>query len=105
MFGDNILTTTYKTEEYRCPCCGHTFECKTVTTITHEGQDSDFLPHFIGSNPLPFYLAKCPVCYFVAYPEDYEGWERISWNRAKETFKNKPYQVFEDDDDKTNNEM
>lgn len=72
MFGDNILTTTYKTEEYRCPCCGHTFECKTVTTITHEGQDSDFLPHFIGSNPLPFYLAKCPVCYFVAYPEDYD---------------------------------
>lgn len=65
------MTTTYKTEKYTCPCCGKDFECRTVTMITHEGQDSDFLPHFVGNNPLPFYLAKCSYCRFVAYPEDF----------------------------------
>jgi uncharacterized protein (DUF2225 family) len=39
--------------------------------ITHEGQDSDFLPHFVGDNPLPYYLAKCPHCSFIAYPDDF----------------------------------
>ncbi len=70
------MTTTYKTEEYNCPCCGRGFECRTVTMVTHDGQDSDFLPHFVGGNPLPYYLAKCPNCGYVAYPEDYNA-ERI----------------------------
>lgn len=65
------MTTKYKTESFLCPCCGKEFECKIVTMITHEGQDSDFLPHFVGGNPLPFYLAKCSNCNFVGYPEDY----------------------------------
>ena len=39
--------------------------------ITHEGQDSDFLPHFVGENPLPYYLAVCNHCNFIGYPEDY----------------------------------
>ncbi len=65
------LTTKYKNENFVCPCCGKEFETKIVTMITHEGQDSDFLPHFVGGNPLPFYLAKCSQCNFIAYPEDY----------------------------------
>ena len=65
------MTTTYKTEKFICPCCGKEFESKIVTMITHEGQDSDFLPHFVGENPLPFYLAKCSHCNFIGYPEDY----------------------------------
>lgn len=65
------MTTNYKTEKYICPCCGKEFVCKTVTSITHEGQDSDFLPRFVGNNPLPFYLAKCTHCGFVAYPDDF----------------------------------
>ena len=67
----NRLTTTYKTEKFVCPCCGKEFESRIVTMITHEGQDSDFLPHFVGDNPLPFYLAKCSNCNFIGYPEDY----------------------------------
>ena len=66
-----ILTTKYKVENFNCPCCGNNFDSRIVTMITHEGQDSDFLPHFVGDNPLPFYLAKCPNCSFVGYPEDY----------------------------------
>ena len=65
------MTTEYKTEKYVCPCCNKEFESKIVTSITHEGQDSDFLPRYVGDNPLPFYLAKCSYCGFVAYPEDY----------------------------------
>ncbi len=43
-----------------------------MTTLTHEGHDSYFLPHFVGGeNPLPFYLAKCIHCNFIGYPEDY----------------------------------
>lgn len=65
------MTTKYKTEKFTCPCCGNQFESRIVTMITHEGQDSDFLPHYVGENPLPFYLAKCNQCSFVAYPDDY----------------------------------
>lgn len=67
----NRLTTKYKTEKFNCPCCGKDFEARIVTMITHEGQDSDFLPHFVGDNPLPYYLAVCNHCNFIGYPEDY----------------------------------
>ena len=66
------MTTSYKTETYVCPCCGKEFDCRTVTMITHDGQDSDFLPHYVGGNPLPYFLAKCKHCGFVAYPDDYK---------------------------------
>ncbi len=65
------MTTKYNNETFICPCCGKEFETKIVTMITHEGQDSDFLPHFVGENPLPFYLAQCIYCNFIGYPEDY----------------------------------
>ena len=29
------------------------------------------MPHFVGENPLPFYLARCKYCNFIGYPEDY----------------------------------
>jgi len=37
----------------------------------HKGQDSDFYPHYLGLNPLPYYLVQCSKCSFTAYPEDY----------------------------------
>ena len=83
------MTTKYKTENYRCPCCGNEFESRIVTMITHEGQDSDFMPHYVGDNPLPYYLVKCNQCNFVAYPEDYSSSNsstEISPNQIKKIF-------------------
>jgi uncharacterized protein (DUF2225 family) len=65
------LSTQFKTGNYICPVCGKEFETKTVKSVTHQGQDSDFFPHYLGDNPLPFFLAQCPSCKFCSYPEDY----------------------------------
>ncbi len=66
------MVTSFKTSGFTCPACGSVFEAKTVTSITHQGQDSDFLPHYLGDNPLPFFLVQCPECSFCGYPEDYD---------------------------------
>lgn len=65
--------TVFKTDEYICPACKTKFEARTVQTLTHQGQDSDFFPHYVGDNPLPFFLAQCPNCLYVAYPEDFDS--------------------------------
>lgn len=65
------LVTSFKLSGFTCPACGAIFEARTVTSITHQGQDSDFLPHYIGENPLPYFLVQCPECRYCGYPEDY----------------------------------
>jgi len=65
------LVTSFKISGFTCPACGTVFDARTVTSITHQGQDSDFLPHYLGENPLPYFLVQCPECNFCAYPEDY----------------------------------
>ena len=65
------MVTSFKLSGFTCPACGAVFEARTVTSITHQGQDSDFLPHYLGENPLPFFLVQCPECVFTGYPEDY----------------------------------
>jgi uncharacterized protein (DUF2225 family) len=54
-----------------CPACSNEFEARIVRSVTHQGQDSDFFPHYLGENPLPFFLVRCPECSFCGYPEDY----------------------------------
>jgi len=63
--------TTLTTEHYVCPSCGNEFDEKIVVSFMHKGQDSDFYPHYLGLNPLPYYLVQCSKCSFTAYPEDY----------------------------------
>lgn len=65
------MVTSFKISGFTCPACGTVFDARTVTSITHQGQDSDFLPHYLGENPLPYFLVQCPECSFCAYPEDY----------------------------------
>ncbi|PKL42976.1 MAG: hypothetical protein CVV42_20615 [Candidatus Riflebacteria bacterium HGW-Riflebacteria-2] len=65
------MVTSFKISGFTCPACGTVFDARTVTSITHQGQDSDFLPHYLGENPLPYFLVQCPECSFSAYPEDY----------------------------------
>lgn len=65
------MVTSFKISGFTCPACSSVFDARTVTSITHQGQDSDFLPHYLGENPLPFFLVQCPKCGFSAYPEDY----------------------------------
>lgn len=69
------MVTSFKISGFTCPACGTVFDARTVTSITHQGQDSDFLPHYLGENPLPFFLVQCPECNFCAYPEDYNDAE------------------------------
>lgn len=66
------MTTLFKECDFVCPACKAEFESKTVKSVTHKGQDSDFFPHYQGENPLPFFLVQCPECAYTAYPEDYE---------------------------------
>jgi len=63
--------TSFKTSSFICPSCSSNFEARIVKSVTHQGQDSDFFPHYLGENPLPFFLVRCPECSFTAYPEDY----------------------------------
>ena len=65
--------TVFKEEVYNCPVCKTEFTAKTVQTLTHQGQDSDFFPHYVGDNPLPYFLAQCPNCKYIAYPEDFDS--------------------------------
>lgn len=65
------MGTSFKTSSFICPSCSTTFEARIVKSVTHQGQDSDFFPHYLGENPLPFFLVRCPECSFTAYPEDY----------------------------------
>ncbi len=65
------MTTQFKKGSFSCPACSKEFECLVVKSVTHQGQDSDFFPHYLGENPLPFFLVQCPKCSYCGYPEDY----------------------------------
>lgn len=65
------MATSFKTNSFICPACSAEFDARIVKSVTHQGQDSDFFPHYLGENPLPFFLVKCPNCSFCGYPEDY----------------------------------
>ncbi|MBI3038707.1 DUF2225 domain-containing protein [bacterium] len=58
-------------QAFVCPICGRSFTAKVVESVTHQGQDSDFYPHYIGDNPLPHFLVQCKECFYCAYPDDF----------------------------------
>ena len=62
---------------FDCPGCHHHFQAEIVESVTHQGQDSDFFPHYVGEDPLPHFLVQCPQCQYCAYPEDYAGEDKL----------------------------
>lgn len=54
-----------------CPVCASSFKSTIVESVTHQGQDSDFFPQYVGPSPMPFFLVQCVNCRYCAYPDDY----------------------------------
>lgn len=69
--GSGQLTTRLAQQHFRCPTCLSEFDSNIVEAVSHQGQDSDFYPHYIGDDPLEHFLVQCPTCLFCAYPDDY----------------------------------
>ncbi len=82
------MSTKMIDENFSCPVCGTRWISKVVDSVSHQGQDSDFYPHYIGDDPLPYFLVQCPECAFCAYPDDYakdnQPKHRISSKQIKE---------------------
>jgi len=66
-----LVTTRFLAKSFQCPVCAGPFTATTVEAVTHQGQDSDFFPHYLGDDPLPFFLVQCPGCQYCAYPDDF----------------------------------
>lgn len=67
-----MALTKFKTDDYVCPTCSKSFAGKSVVSLSHQGQDSDFFPHYVGENPLPYFLLTCTNCSYTGYPEDFD---------------------------------
>ncbi|HOT29681.1 MAG TPA: DUF2225 domain-containing protein [Candidatus Ozemobacteraceae bacterium] len=81
------MTTRLALQHFRCPTCLAEFDANIVEAVSHQGQDSDFYPHYIGEDPLEHFLVQCPTCLFCAYPDDYaktDDVEAISQERIRE---------------------
>lgn len=70
---DQRAGTQFAQRAFDCPVCACHFVSQIVEAVTHQGQDSDFFPHYLGDNPLPFFLVQCPECNFCGYPDDFQG--------------------------------
>ncbi|MBF0409903.1 MAG: DUF2225 domain-containing protein [Candidatus Riflebacteria bacterium] len=71
-------------QEFSCPVCSNVFTAKVVEAISNEGQDSDFFPHYVGENPLPYFIVQCPKCSFCAYPDDFSQYSKDIHPRQKQ---------------------
>ncbi len=71
-----MLTTRLIQQQFDCPSCGNHFQAQVVESVSHQGQDSDFFPHYLGDDPLPHFLAQCPLCQFCGYPDDFAAENR-----------------------------
>jgi uncharacterized protein (DUF2225 family) len=69
--GENVVTTRFIEQDFECPCCKNIWRDRVVEAVTHQGQDSDFYPHYIGDDPLPFFIVQCPRCLYAGYPDDF----------------------------------
>lgn len=82
------MGTRFREKEFVCPVCKTSFLAPVVEAVTHQGQDSDFFPHYLGPDPLPHFLVQCVSCGYCAYPDDFSGElgteELPSPNRIKE---------------------
>ena len=66
-----VVSTRFSEKEFSCPVCGFVFSSRIVESVSHRGQDSDFFPHYLGDDPMPYFLVQCGSCGFCAYPGDY----------------------------------
>ena len=63
---------TTLTEEIRaCPVCEARFAVTAVSSCGSHGADSDFRPHFWGTDPLENYVHSCVECGFSGYHQDF----------------------------------
>ncbi|HOY65364.1 MAG TPA: DUF2225 domain-containing protein [Candidatus Ozemobacteraceae bacterium] len=60
-------------QHFACPTCKSEFDADIVESVSHQGQDSDFFPHYLGDDPLEYFLVACPTCGFCGYPDDYQS--------------------------------
>jgi uncharacterized protein (DUF2225 family) len=63
--------TTVQTEIRICPVCEAHFAVNSVASCGSHGADSDFRPHYWGSDPLENLVHSCAECGFSGYSEDY----------------------------------
>jgi uncharacterized protein (DUF2225 family) len=63
--------TTVQTEIRICPVCEAHFAVNAVTSCGSHGADSDFRPHYWGSDPLENLVHSCSECGFSGYSEDF----------------------------------
>ncbi|HEY9072214.1 MAG TPA: DUF2225 domain-containing protein [Candidatus Ozemobacteraceae bacterium] len=64
--------TRLASQHFSCPTCKSEFDAEIVESVSHQGQDSDFFPHYLGDDPLEHFLVSCPTCGYCAYPDDYQ---------------------------------
>jgi len=69
--GSGSVTTRLSRQHFSCPTCLLGFDAEIVESVSHQGQDSDFFPHYLGDDPLEHFLVQCPTCGYCAYPDDY----------------------------------
>ncbi|MFZ2960344.1 MAG: DUF2225 domain-containing protein [Candidatus Ozemobacteraceae bacterium] len=69
-------------QPFICPVCAATFRERIVETVSNQGQDSDFFPHYQGEDPLPYFLVQCPSCLYCAYPDDFTMGDVVSQTAA-----------------------
>lgn len=67
------MTTPIKISLH-CPCCGETFESRSLLSTNNFGpQSTDFHQRAAGFQPLPLYIHTCTTCGFTGFSEDFEG--------------------------------
>ena len=66
--------------EVRCPLCGKGFRHWSPRSGTYSliRRDSDFCPHYRGTNPTLYQIYVCPGCNFAAYRDDFVALEERS---------------------------
>ncbi len=66
--------------EVRCPLCGKDFRHWSPRSGTYSliRRDSDFCPHYHGTNPTLYQVYVCPGCNFAAYRPDFSNLEESS---------------------------
>ncbi len=66
------MSILFKTE-LTCPVCATQFATTGVVSTNRIGQDTDFRPHTLGTDPLPYYVHVCPNCCFAAFEGDFDS--------------------------------
>lgn len=66
------MTTVFK-GKFKCVICETKFESDVLgSTNTFGGQDSEFRPHAVGIQPIPYHIQTCLFCGFTDYTHDME---------------------------------